>query len=157
VVDGGLTDPVPVSLCRSLGADHVIAVNLNGGIVGKHLKTPRRRAPSEEEQEGIKGLLARLKPGLGQQLQALLEPTADDQRPPGLLDVMATSINIMQDRITRSRMAGDPPDLMIAPELSHFQLMDFHRADEAIRIGEEAVERVADRLDEIIGYLGHGR
>lgn len=154
VVDGGLTDPVPVSLCRSLGADHVIAVNLNGGIVGKHLKTPKHRAPTEEEQEGIKGLLARLKPGLGQQLQSLLEPTADDERPPGLLDVMATSINIMQDRITRSRLAGDPPEVLVMPRLRHVPVMEFHRAREVIPAGAHAARQALPAIQAYVEEAG---
>lgn len=135
LVDGGLVDPLPVSLCRALGADRVIAVNLNGDIVGKHFsgRPPRLAAPSP--------LLARLSAGL----QAMLgndnraKDEAEVDEPPGLFDVMAGSINIMQDRITRARMAGDPPDVVLAPRLAHLGLMDFDQADEAIAAGMDCV------------------
>ncbi|MFO1422991.1 MAG: patatin-like phospholipase RssA [Candidatus Competibacteraceae bacterium] len=135
LVDGGLVDPLPVSLCRALGADRVIAVNLNGDIVGKHFsgRPPRLAAPSP--------LLARLSAGL----QAMLgndnraKDEAEEDEPPGLFDVMAGSINIMQDRITRARMAGDPPDVVLAPRLAHLGLMDFDQAEQAIAAGMECV------------------
>jgi NTE family protein len=45
----------------------------------------------------------------------------------------------MQVRITRSRMAGDPPELLVTPRLADFGLLDFDRAREAIAEGERAV------------------
>ena len=135
LVDGGLVDPLPVSLCRALGADRVIAVNLNGNIVGKHFSgRPLRLA-------GSSPLLARL----STRLQAMLgngggpEDEADAGQPPGLFDVMAGSINIMQDRITRARMAGDPPDAVLAPRVAHLGLMDFDQASAAMTAGLECV------------------
>lgn len=98
LVDGGLVDPLPVSLCRALGADRVIAVNLNGDIVGRHFsgRAQRRNAPSP--------LLARLSAGwqaiLGNHASAAnLSPemeSSDGDEPPGLFDVMAGSINIYE-------------------------------------------------------------
>lgn len=135
LVDGGLVDPLPVSLCRALGADRVIAINLNGDIVGKHFsgRPPRLAAPSP--------LLARLSAGLQAMLSNHSHATeeAETDEPPGLFDVMAGSINIMQDRITRARMAGDPPDVVLAPRLAHLGLMDFDQAGEAIAAGMECV------------------
>ena len=136
LVDGGLVDPLPVSLCRALGADRVIAVNLNGNIVGKHFSSRSSRLA------GPSPLLARLSAGL----QAMLGNNgraADEvetvEQPPGLFDVMAGSINIMQDRITRARMAGDPPDVVLAPRLAHLGLMDFDQASAAMTAGLECV------------------
>lgn len=63
-----------------------------------------------------------------------------------MLDVMASSINIMQVRITRSRMAGDPPDVIVSPRLAHLGLFDFHRAKEAIEEGKRAVEAILHTL-----------
>ena len=136
LVDGGLVDPLPVSLCRALGADQVIAVNLNGDIVGRHFsgRVSRRTLPNP--------LLARLSAGwqamLGNGGSAAEKPPVADE-PPGLFDVMAGAINIMQDRITRARMAGDPPDVVLAPRLAHLGLMDFDHAGEAIAAGMECV------------------
>jgi NTE family protein len=65
---------------------------------------------------------------------------------PAMLDVVASSINIMQVRITRSRLAGDPPDFMVAPLLADLGLMEFHRASVAIDAGRRAAEAVIPQL-----------
>ena len=67
--------------------------------------------------------------------------SSQDGGSPGFFDVVASSVNIMQDRITRSRMAGDPPEVTLIPLLEDFALMDFHRAGEAIDEGYRLVER----------------
>ena len=137
LVDGGLVDPLPVSLCRALGAEQVIAVNLNGDIVGRHLLGRSTRRPASNP------LLARLSAGwqtvLGNLHDRLSPPEKEEDEPPSLFDVMAGSIHIMQDRITRARMAGDPPDVVLAPRLAHLGLMDFDRAGEGIAAGMDCV------------------
>jgi predicted acylesterase/phospholipase RssA len=85
--------------------------------------------------------------GLVDGLVEFLTPNKNGE--PRLFDVMAASIDIMQDRITRSRMAGDPPDLVLTPDLGQFQLMDFHRAGEAIAIGRGEVARLASELQQL--------
>ncbi|MGE0081885.1 MAG: patatin-like phospholipase RssA [Thiohalomonadaceae bacterium] len=146
LVDGGLVNPVPVSLCRSLGAEVIIAVNLNGDIVGRHLPTYQAVTGEKPDAKATSPALwdqftERLQQGLKDsnfgRLVARREPPG-----PGLFDVIASSINIMQDRITRSRMAGDPPDVLLAPRLGHIGLLEFDRADEAITEGRRAVERM---------------
>jgi NTE family protein len=78
------------------------------------------------------------------------EKSPDEPAMPSMLDVLATCMDIVQVRIARSRMAGEPPDITIAPRLAHLRLLDFHRAKEAIEEGHRAVERVAHHL----GVLG---
>ena len=154
-IDGGLVNPVPVSLCRAMGADVVIAVNLNGDILGRHLRHNGRDRDESRSQGMLPEALienelwqkysSRLRELLGRER---LPDWLDFRREgPGLFEVMATAINIMQDRITRSRMAGDPPELLIAPRLSHIQLMEFERAGEAIEEGRRAVARMEDAID----------
>ena len=137
LVDGGLVDPLPVSLCRALSAEQVIAVNLNGDIVGRHLLGRSTRRPASNP------LLARLSTGwqtvLGNLHDRLSPPEKEEDEPPSLFDVMAGSIHIMQDRITRARMAGDPPDVVLTPRLAHLGLMDFDRASEGIAAGMDCV------------------
>ncbi|HAC59258.1 MAG TPA: hypothetical protein DCF73_13015, partial [Rhodobiaceae bacterium] len=77
-----------------------------------------------------------------------------DQREPGIASVMLASLNIVQDRLARMRMAGDPPDIMIAPKVGHLSLLDFDRADELIRLGEEAAEEAIPQIREIIALVG---
>jgi len=140
LVDGGLINPVPVSICRAMGADIVIAVNLNGGIVGKHLSADTaksRNASNALDSDQAPGTLAtRLKSSLKNSVDTMLSQVwRSENDAPGLFDVLASSLNIMQDRITRSRMAGDPPDILITPRLEHLGLLEFYRAAEAIEEG----------------------
>jgi NTE family protein len=133
LVDGGLVNPVPVSLARAMDADIVIAVDLASDLLGRHLQASLEPDIPTSGNEWLR----RMRASLADYLPA---PTPIELRLPSALDVMASSLNIMQVRITRSRMAGDPPDALIAPRMAHFGLMDFHRAAEAIDIGRGAVE-----------------
>ena len=58
---------------------------------------------------------------------------------PGFLDVLVTAFSIMQDQITRSRLAGEPPQVLIIPRMAGLGPMDFHHAAEAIERGRAAV------------------
>ena len=149
LVDGGLTDPVPVSLCRALGADVVIAVNLNSDLVGRHIRDIRGAARHDTHNEsGLRKWVDSLDERfLDGRVGKWLEERDHDEEPPGMLDVMAGSINIMQDRITRSRMAGDPPELLISPKLARVGLLEFERADVAIKAGYEAAHRALQASD----------
>jgi NTE family protein len=152
LVDGGLVNPVPVSLARAMGADIVIAVDLNADILGRHLRKPgangATKPPAEapEDDEEAAGWLSRLQDGF-----ASLLPTPDPLRvpAPSLLEVVLASVNIMQVRITRSRMAGDPPEVVIAPQLAHLGLMDFYRAEETIAEGQRAAEKTLPFLQQL--------
>ena len=93
------------------------------------------------------GLLALL--GSNSNSRAEGEPEEPDQ-PPGLFDGMAGSIHIMQDRITRARMAGDPPDVVLAPRLAHLGLMDFDHAAEAMAAGITCVQRHLPLLRDVL-------
>jgi len=141
LIDGGVVNPVPVTLCRALGADFVIAVNLNKPI-GARLEesSDEDNVPSVEGTE----LFARWT-GLLENFVSSIRSEREVNEP-SMIEVMYTSITIMQDQITRSRLVGDPPDLVIRPKLGDFHLMDFHRAAEAIDIGYAAVEQVAAQL-----------
>ena len=147
LVDGGLVNPVPVSVCRALGADVVIAVNLNSDIVGKHLKKTKRAAKKKEVDvfSRISGLVKKYS-----DWEFRSSGDVDVDSAPNLIDAIANSINIAQDRITRSRIAGDPPDILLTPKLSHIGLLDFHRAKEAIIEGRQCVERVKTEINYLL-------
>lgn len=135
MLDGGLVNPVPVSACRALGADVVIAVNLNAQLVSAHL-SGASRLEVEHEVATAKG-----ERPLWQKLAAYLSSSDEDH--PSFFDVVSASVNILQDRLTRSRMAGDPPDISLVPMLEDYALMDFHRAQEAIDEGRRLVQESA--------------
>jgi NTE family protein len=146
LVDGGLVNPVPVTTCRALGADVVIAVNLNAYIVGKHnhtRKQPEPRAP--------KGILGNFKQSAREYSNSILPSRDDGNAAPGLFYAIANSINIFQDRITRSRLAGDPADVLIAPNVAHIGMLEFHRAEEAIDEGAQCVQRDLAEIRRVTG------
>ncbi len=144
LIDGGLVNPVPVSVCRALGADIVIAVNLNGDILGKNFQKP---ANIIKQDTGVVDTITNM---FTEYSASIFSTSNAEEQPPGLFDAIAGSVNITQDRITRSRMAGDPPDILLAPKLSHIGLLEFHRADEAIDEGKECVRRMLPEIQHVL-------
>jgi NTE family protein len=144
LVDGGLVNPVPVSVCRALGADIVIAVNLNGDIVGKHFQVQKNIIKQDT------GVVDKITDLVAEYTASVFSTTKVEDKPPSLFEAIAGSVNITQDRITRSRIAGDPPDILLSPKLSHIGLLEFYRANEAIDEGKECVQRM---LPEILHVL----
>ena len=174
LVDGALVNPVPISLARAMGAEIIIAVNLNGELVGQHFwvhpdelreaPPPRNEAPSgEDDKPASNGFPLAIWAGairdrLGVQWDSYISSLRKKETPdPGLFDVIVGSVDIMQDRITRSRMVGEPPDIHLTPRVSHIGLMDFDRAAESVEEGREAVERKAEELKFLAKTEGHSR
>lgn len=189
LVDGALVNPVPVSLCRALGADVVIAVNLNSELSPLSRPSGRGAAKLRKAAEANPAQMQpQMQPEQMQQAQAVpevamapagdatspvfstltsqiaswmgrrpaprtrfladqLERTPASNVPPNVMDVMAGSIDIMQDRITRSRLAGEPPDVLIAPRLAHIGILEFDRAEEVVEIGYGAASILKPALE----------
>ena len=140
LVDGGLVDPVPVTLARAMGADLVIAVDLGADSLARWMKDAEPAStPTAAPEAPPASLLDRL-------LASLNGFAGDHDAAPPMLDVLAASLNILQTRITRSRLAGDPPDVLVRPRVGEIALMDFHRAADAIAVGRRAVEEVLPQL-----------
>ena len=140
--DGALVNPVPVSVCRALGARYVIAVNLNTDLYGRDTvivdpdlgSGPALQLRQTESGEG--GALRLLRRQL----------LGDGGSAPGISTVMIDAFNIVQDRIARSRLAGDPPDAVISPRLAGLGMLEFHRSDELIQRGVAAAMRQIDDI-----------
>jgi NTE family protein len=139
LIDGALVNPVPVSACTANGARMTIAVNVNGDIIGK-VKRPGDTIPTVAGFDllSFKGP-AQLEEVKKTSLISRMFGRENDN--PSIFGVMVSSLNIIQDRLARSRLAGDPPDVLITPRIGHIGLMEFDRADELIAEGEAAVER----------------
>jgi NTE family protein len=145
--DGALVNPIPISVCRALGARYVIAVNLNIDISSRGtVSSGVDSAPGEPHHEESEPQPVTGKNGVAVRrlLQRQLFGKGDDV--PGISTVMVDAFNIVQDRIARSRLAGDPPDAMISPRLHGIGLFDFHRADELIDRGETAAKREIEEM-----------
>jgi len=159
LVDGALVNPVPVSAARAMGAEIVIAANLSSDVF-THSPTIYSHGPSADVSVAVAPELvsepAPPKRGLGKFFSA--ERTMKREffgggGRPGISTVMVDAFNIMQDRITRARLAGDPPDLLISPRVGQIGWFDFHRADDLIAHGARAAERAIDSIQEAIHIL----
>ncbi len=143
--DGALVNPVPVTLCRAMGAELVIAVNLVGDTAyrGALIADGNLPEPAGATQEGGEPAVT----SEARQLQRQFGRGANGA--PGILAAMLDAFNITQDRIARSRLAGDPPDVLINARLSKIGLFEFHRAEELIAVGREAARRALNEIEEI--------
>ena len=155
LVDGALVNPVPVSVCRAMGADLVIAINLSEDIYGK----------ARAKREGIVGTgtygvfseldLKPVKKNTTMSKTVIRQLLSHKRGAPSFFANMVASLNIVQNRLSRSRLAGDPPDIQISPKCGHIGLMEFHRAEEMIKIGETAFEKELETIKDALHILGH--
>ena len=152
LVDGGVVNPVPVNVLREMGADFVIAVDLNHGVVGRRPSREVAATPEVPERETrVTEIKHRIAQALNARMAQVNVPALDQikrwrsrQPLPSIFDVMTTSIAIMEALITTARLQADPPDLLIQPNVGHLRSLEFHRAGEAIAEGyREAKARLA--------------
>ncbi|MEW6078031.1 MAG: patatin-like phospholipase family protein [Thermodesulfobacteriota bacterium] len=148
MIDGGLVNPIPVSACWAMKAEVVIAVNVSAGIIRAHLQGNRDRNDKRGDKEEAEKAGPDKKTGWWD--TGFFKKISGDSDTPGVFDVIHSSILIMQERITRSRLAGDPPDLLLLPRVSDIGLMEFHRAQEAIDEGRRCVERAGKSILDVI-------
>ena len=142
--DGAIVNPVPVSVARALGAERVIALNISGDGAGRGtaIQDPFGRieppAPIVEPATESRAIARWWRGGA--------RPVADGEPAPGLMTVMVNAFDILQDRIMRSRLAGDPPDALVQLKVGKIGMFEFHRADELIAIGRETVRKAAAEI-----------
>ena len=150
--DGALVNPIPVSVCRAMGANLVIAININADMCGRGTIIPDEVSIAAAQEDRDVEDMPPPKGGNGRAALKLLHRQFFGRREssaPGISTVMVDAFNIVQDRISRSRLAGDPPDLIISPRLNGIGLFDFHRAADLIAAGKLATERSLDDLQEL--------
>jgi NTE family protein len=157
MIDGALVNPVPVSTCRALGAHMVIAVSLNGDAFGP-IGTSHEIHFNDETDDTIDPLelasqsLNKLRPD-----RLLLKSMMGDVKPgksPKMGSVMMGTLNIVMDRLSRSRLAGDPPDVFVAPRIGHIGMMEFTRAEELIERGYRAMQHEIPLISSVMDVLG---
>ena len=147
--DGAIVNPVPVSVARALGAERVIALNISSDRFGRGTAiqdpfgrpepTPAAEEPAQRQQRHDRAMVAR------RQRSAR---SGADAAAPGLMTSMVSAFDILQDRIMRSRLAGDPPDALVQLKVGKIGMFEFHRADELIALGREAVRKAAAEISE---------
>jgi NTE family protein len=161
LVDGALVNPVPVSAARAMGAEIVIAANLSSDVFAHSTTVYSHGSAPEAEIPPALDVMDPAPPKRG--FGNFFSPERTVKREffggggrPGISTVMVDAFNIMQDRITRARLAGDPPDLLISPRVGQIGWFDFHRADDLIAHGARAAERAIESIQEAIHVLAPG-
>ncbi len=151
LIDGALINPLPISVCRAFGARLVIAVGLHADTFGRSSVQRREKFENPELHDG-ETLIKSAKANIVEKamLRRLFRTTGQT---PGLGSVMLASFNIIMDRITRSRLAGDPADVLILPSVGHIPLLDFDKADELIALGRQAVDEAMPSIEVAIDHL----
>jgi NTE family protein len=140
LLDGALVNPVPVTVCRALDADWVVGVNLGDGLLERPLRNTLPLNDKPEATDPVDhGLLKKITENVADWVKPLLSLGERSADAPDMFEVFTTSLDIMQDRITRSRLAGDPPDLLLAPRVSNINLLEFDLVAEAVSIGRDCV------------------
>jgi NTE family protein len=155
LVDGALVNPVPVSAARALGARVVIAVHLNSDLSGRGTVISNHGS-NEGDEIPLAGAAPVRRSSFTELLSgghSLLRAVFGSSERPGIPTIMVEAFNVMQDRITRARMAGDPPDVLIAPKVGPIGWFDFHRAADAIDLGVQATEKSLPEIEETIAAL----
>lgn len=146
LIDGALVNPLPVSVCRAYDAEVVIAVGLHADVFSRASAARRERyeTPPLIDANDLEAVSKGVKFAEKVILRRIFR---QQDTGPGLGSAMVASFNIVMDRITRSRLAGDPPDVQIMPQAGHIGLFDFDRADELIQLGREAVDYSLPRIE----------
>ncbi len=154
LVDGALVNPCPISPCQALGARMTIAVDLNTDLIGKATK------PGATYQT-ITGFDMFNNDDISPDAQKPFLKNAvsrrlfrrEDTSQPSLFGVMVSGLSIIQDRLTRSRLAGEPPDVHVKPPVGHIGLLEFEKAEELIKLGEEATEKLIPDIKAAMSVL----
>jgi NTE family protein len=151
LVDGGLVNPVPVSMCRALGAELVVAVDLSWGKLGPYRRSKEREVTSRETPGWIDRMASSLLLRKEKSKDPSIVKQEEEPTIPSIFNVFLTSLDIVEMRVARSRLAGEPADVLITPLLPDFATMDYHRSREAIEEGRAAVERMGPLLKQVLG------
>ncbi|MBL0712239.1 MAG: patatin-like phospholipase family protein [Desulfosarcina sp.] len=156
LLDGGLVDPVPVGLAKSMGADIVIAVDLNSGLLPRRDRWRRAASPQAEplpldepasyRNEWVRKFADYYENAESTFKQKIREMLHKEIDMPDIVETVTTAIGIMQERITRVNLAVEPPDVLVQPRLGELHMMDFDQVDKAI---EEGYLGVRDSIEDI--------
>lgn len=133
LIDGGVVNPVPVSLCRAMGADVVIAVHLGSDLVGRFVRNDQGTQTMLPNRNQLISML------LPRHADAFITPEDGNVPPPSMLDAMLGAIDLMRENIARSRLKDEPPDVLLTPRLGQMGPLEYHHAALAIAEGRKAV------------------
>jgi NTE family protein len=152
LVDGALVNPCPTSVARAFGGQIVIAVSLHTDMIGSPADRP---APATKPLEPDSSEASTLSRWLRPDRLILERIFADRPDGPALSSVMVGALNILLDRVTRARLAGDPADVLIAPRIAQIGLVEFHRAAETIELGAQATREALPYIRHALDRLGN--
>ncbi|MBN2141053.1 MAG: patatin-like phospholipase family protein [Desulfovibrionaceae bacterium] len=148
MLDGALVNPLPVTACRVIGAKTVFAVDVSQNLVlGRRRRAPGRSSTAAEFfKTHAVNIVSALGPRLGPkqavmaQLAAKWLEAGNRSEDLNIFEAILNAMSIAQRTVKGVRLVQDPPEALLAPDLSHIGFLDFHRCAEAVDIGRRAAE-----------------
>lgn len=161
LVDGGLTNPLPISTCREMGADSIIAIDIN-------LRTPEVKkqetavVPQKNEEDksassaldnlraSISKLLPQLQTPVSETLERWFETQTKPNEPLSMMEVLTRSFRVGENEITRNTIKLNPPEILIQPAVGDIMTLEFYRGKETMQAGRDAVLEKMDELEALL-------
>lgn len=145
LVDGGLLAPVPIAATRLGLGEMVVAVDVNArpdsSTRHRMKRAPAaRQAPEKANPDTYRARISAF-------IESMLSKADSGPAQPGLMDLMARSLDTMQGQIARMQLAMDPPDLLIRVPHNACMFYEFWRASELIERGREIAEAALDDFE----------
>ena len=157
IIDGGLIDPVPVSVVKSMGAQCVIAVDLNSGVIDKQKKKereinnkPNRKQRLAEKSEMINQLVSKYDQAGKLMRNKLNQWFKQSESSPHIINIIGSSISIMQEQITKKNLEIDSPDILIQPQLPEVKMFDFDQAEKSINEGFNCTMKKIESIKNLV-------
>lgn len=155
LVDGGLVNPVPVSVARAMGATYIIAVDVNHDRVGGRKRAeaapmpsrPERKEPESDWQKSFRAAWQTQWDLLDQTLKSRVRRWMRPNDVPNIFDIIGNTVRIMEAQISTAMLRADAPDVVIQPDVGHISFMEFNRAEEAIDLGYRATIEALAKSD----------
>jgi len=150
VIDGGLIDPVPVSVVKSMGADLVIAVDLNSGVINGHKKKREKnidnnkQRKAEARNEIVNQLFSKYDQAGKLMKNKLNSWFTQSESSPHIINIIGSAIGIMQAQITKNNLEIDCPDVLIQPQLAGVKMFDYDQAERSIN---EGYDRTMEKME----------
>lgn len=170
LIDGGIINPVPISVVKEMGAEVIIAVNLNSDSESEEAdsqgypyvscskaekeKIDKESQENQGKEKQTSGIVQKLKDRYDA-LKLILPNDINDWIPDpevglSIFDVIGNSINIMEQQVTDIKLKIEQPDILIEPNLMDFSIFDFHQAKLIMQRGYDAAKPKIPQLKEVL-------
>jgi len=153
LVDGGLANPLPVSVTRDMGADIVIAVDIMSDYEGRAAAVGLGNTPQEEtDKDRDAGTIFNV---WAKAVDDMKKSVFTGYASPNIIETLTASAGITMKSLTRANLKSDPSDIVIVPKIGHITMLEFGRAEEMIESGYAAGQEAMPRINELLAHGPH--